>query len=117
MFALTCFRQVLKCSGLVPPTALNYTFTVGTAQPSRIVCLSAEAVDVLYQLGAGEQIVGVTGFAREPLGALAKPRVSGFSTVNYDKIDALEPDLIVSFSDVQADATRELIRRGHTVLA
>ena len=85
--------------------------------PSRIVCLSAEAVEIIYALGAGRKIVGVTGFAMEPPAARRKPRVSGFSNVNYDRVDALEPDLIITFSDVQAEATKELLRRGHTVLA
>jgi iron complex transport system substrate-binding protein len=90
---------------------------VSSGYPSRIVCLSAEAVDVLYRLGVGDRIVGITGFASEPAEARAKPRISGFSTVNYDKIDALQPDLIITFSDVQAEAARELVRRGYTVLA
>src|SRR5947209_865041 len=83
----------------------------------RIVCLSAEAVEILYRIGCGERIVGVTGFAVEPLEARQKPHVSGFSSVDCDKIDALKPDLVITFSDVQADAARELIRRGHFVLA
>ncbi len=85
--------------------------------PSRIICLSAEAVEIIYALGAGNRIVGVTGFAVEPPAARRKPRVSGFSSVNYDKVDALQPDLVITFSDVQADAAKELLRRGHTVLA
>ncbi|HEY4414921.1 MAG TPA: cobalamin-binding protein [Verrucomicrobiae bacterium] len=85
--------------------------------PRRIVCLSAEAVEILFALGCGQQIVGVTGFAMEPPAARLKPRVSGFSNVNYDKVDQLKPDLIITFSDVQAEAAKELIRRGHTVLA
>src|SRR5215469_6831122 len=85
--------------------------------PSRIVCLSAEAVEIIYALGAGRRIVGVTGFAVEPPAVRRKPRVSGFSSVNYDKVDDLKPDLVITFSDVQADAARELLRRGHTVLA
>src|SRR5580704_16233929 len=85
--------------------------------PSRIVCLSAEAVETIYALGAGNRIVGVTGFAMEPPQARKKPRVSGFSSVNYAKVDALEPDLVITFADVQAEAARELLRRGHTVLA
>lgn len=87
------------------------------AYPSRIVCLSAEAVEVLYRIGCGERIVGVTRYAAEPPEARAKPLVGGFSDVNYEKIDALKPDLIITFSDVQADAARELIKRGHAVLA
>jgi iron complex transport system substrate-binding protein len=85
--------------------------------PSRIVCLSAEAVEIIYALGCGRRIVGVTGFAVEPPAVRRKPRVSGFSSVNYDKVDALRPDLIITFSDVQAEAAKELLRRGHTVLA
>jgi iron complex transport system substrate-binding protein len=85
--------------------------------PSRIVCLTAEAVEIIYALGCGRRIVGVTGFAVEPPAVRRKPRVSGFSSVNYDKVDALRPDLIITFSDVQAEAAKELLRRGHTVLA
>src|SRR5271163_4003659 len=84
--------------------------------PSRIVCLSAEAVEIIFELGCGDWIVGVTGFAVEPPAARRKPRVSGFSSVNFDKVDALKPDLVITFSDVQAEAAKELIRRGHTVL-
>jgi iron complex transport system substrate-binding protein len=87
------------------------------SHPSRIICLSAEAVEIIYALGAGRRLVGVTGFAVEPPAVRHKPRVSGFSSVNCDKVDALKPDLIITFSDVQADAARELLRRGHTVLA
>jgi len=90
---------------------------MGADFPSRIVCLSAEAVEVLYLLGCGDRIAGVTGFAAEPPEARKKPRVSGFSSVDYEKIDALEPELVITFSDVQAAAAQELIRRGHTVLA
>jgi iron complex transport system substrate-binding protein len=85
--------------------------------PSRIVCLSGEAVEIIYALGAGSRIVGVTGFAVTPPAVRRKPRVSGFSSVNYDKVEALKPDLIITFSDVQAEAAKELVRRGHVVLA
>ncbi len=90
---------------------------MGADYPSRIVCLSAEAVEVLFLLDCGDRIVGVTGFAVEPPEARKKPRVSGFSTFDYEKIDALEPDVVITFSDVQGAAAQELIRRGHTVLA
>jgi iron complex transport system substrate-binding protein len=85
--------------------------------PSRIVCLSAEAVEIIFKLGCGDRIVGVTGFAVEPPTARRKPHVSGFSSVNFDKVDALKPDLVITFSDVQAEASKELVQRGHTVLA
>ncbi len=88
-----------------------------SAYPSRIVCLSAEAVEVLFLIGSGERIAGVTRYAVEPPEARNKPLVGGFSDVNYEKIDALKPDLVITFSDIQAEATRELMRRGHVVLA
>ncbi|HWB58264.1 MAG TPA: cobalamin-binding protein [Chthoniobacteraceae bacterium] len=88
-----------------------------TGYPSRIVCLSAEAVEVLYRIGCGDHVAGVTRYAAEPPEARGKPLVGGFSDVDYEKIELLEPDLIITFSDVQAEAARELIRRGHTVLA
>jgi len=88
-----------------------------STRPSRIVCLSAEAVEILYRIGCGGRIVGVTGYATHPPEARSLPRVSGFSEVNYEKVDVLKPDLVITFSDVQAECARELIRRGHTVLA
>jgi iron complex transport system substrate-binding protein len=90
---------------------------VETPYASRIVCLSAEAVDILYRLGCGDRVVGVTSFAVEPAEARKKVCVSGFSSFNFERIDALGPDLVITFSDVQATAAQELIRRRHTVLA
>lgn len=87
------------------------------AFPSRIVCLSAEAVEVLCRIGCEGQITGITRYAATLPGMRDKPLIGGFSDVDYDKIDALQPDLIITFSDVQAGAARELIQRGHTVLA
>src|ERR1022692_4648889 len=81
---------------------------VGKHHPSRIVCLSAEAVEIIYALGAGNRIVDVTGFAAEPPAARRKPRVSGFSSVNFDKVDALKPDLVITFSDMQAEALKQI---------
>lgn len=87
------------------------------AFPSRIVCLSAEAVEVLFHLGCGERIVGVTRYAAYPPEVRSKPVISGFSDVKYGEIDELRPDLVITFSDIQAEVTKELMRRGHTVLA
>jgi len=85
--------------------------------PQRIVCLSAECADWLWRIGAWEKVVGVTTFFASPPGAPAKPRVSGFSTVRLDEVAALAPDLIITFSDVQAQFAAELIQRGFPVLA
>jgi iron complex transport system substrate-binding protein len=85
--------------------------------PQRIVCLSAEAADWLWRIGAWERVVGVTAFFVPPPGVPGKPRVSGFSSANLDQIIKLKPDLVITFSDVQAKLTTELRRNGLNVLA
>jgi iron complex transport system substrate-binding protein len=85
--------------------------------PKRIVCLSAEAADWLWRIGGWERVVGVTAYFTQPDGVPPKPRVSGFSTARLDEITALQPDLVITFSDVQASLSAELIKRGFTVLA
>ncbi|HUF22926.1 MAG TPA: cobalamin-binding protein [Vicinamibacterales bacterium] len=83
--------------------------------PSRIVCLTEETTETLFLLGEQDRIVGVSGFTVRPPEARRKPRVSAFLSADYDKIEALEPDLILAFSDLQADLASELVRRGHAV--
>jgi iron complex transport system substrate-binding protein len=84
--------------------------------PSRIVCLTEETTETLYLLGEGDRVVGVSGYTVRPPEARRKPRVSAFLNARFDKIDALHPDLIFAFSDLQADIVAELARRGHTVV-
>jgi iron complex transport system substrate-binding protein len=84
--------------------------------PQRIVCLSAEAADWLWRIGAWESVVGVTAFFTVPPDAAPKPRVGGFSTAQFEEIANLKPDLVITFSDVQAPLTAELMRRGMAVL-
>lgn len=84
--------------------------------PHRIVCLTAEHVEICYALGAGDRVVGVPGTADRPPEARDKPRVGGFTSFRVDRILGLEPDLILAFSDLQADVSAELIRAGMTVL-
>jgi iron complex transport system substrate-binding protein len=83
--------------------------------PSRIVCLTEETTETLYLLGEGDRVVGVSGYTVRPAEARKKPKVSAFINARFDKIDALKPDLILAFSDLQADIARELIRRGYPV--
>jgi iron complex transport system substrate-binding protein len=80
--------------------------------PQRIVCLSAESADWLWRIGAWESVVGVTAFFSGPRDVSPKPRVSGFSTGRLEEITALHPDLVITFSDVQAQLAAELIKRG-----
>ncbi len=84
--------------------------------PRRIVCLTDETVEVLYLLGEQDRIVGVSGYATRPPEARSKPRVSAFRNARFDAILDLKPDLVLTFSDVQAEITRELVLRGVTVL-
>jgi iron complex transport system substrate-binding protein len=84
--------------------------------PQRIVCLSAEAADWLWRIGAWESVAGVTAFFTPPAGASAKPRISGFSTAQFEEISIIKPDLVIAFSDVQAALLSELMRRGFPVL-
>jgi iron complex transport system substrate-binding protein len=83
--------------------------------PQRIICLTEETTETLYLLGEGDRVVGVSGYTVRPPEARQKPRVSAFINANFDKIEALDPDLIFAFSDLQADIAAELIRRGHNV--
>jgi iron complex transport system substrate-binding protein len=86
--------------------------------PERIVCLTEETVETLYLLGEEHRIVGVSGYAvRPPRVRKEKPRVSAFISADYDKVLALEPDLVLAFSDLQADLVAELIRRNVAVYA
>jgi len=84
--------------------------------PERIVCLTEETTETLYLLGQGHRIVGISGYTVRPPEARQKPKVSAFINARFDKIAALEPDLVLAFSDLQADLAAELIKRGITVV-
>jgi iron complex transport system substrate-binding protein len=83
--------------------------------PHRIVCLTEETTETLYLLGEGDRVVGVSGYTVRPPEAREKPRISSFLHARYDKIEALQPDLVLAFSDLQAEITGELIKRGYPV--
>jgi iron complex transport system substrate-binding protein len=86
--------------------------------PERIVCLTEETVETLYLLGEERRIVGVSGYAvRPPRVRREKPRVSAFISADVPKILALAPDLVLTFSDLQADIAAELIRANVAVHA
>ena len=84
--------------------------------PQRIVCLTEETTETLYLLGHGDRIVGVSGYTVRPPEARQKPKVSAFINAKFDKIEALAPDLVLAFSDLQADLAAELVRRGIAVV-
>src|SRR5215467_11284913 len=81
--------------------------------PERIICLTEETVETLYLLGEDHRIVGVSGYAvRPPQVRREKPRVSAFISADIPKILALQPDLVLAFSDLQADIVADLVRAG-----
>jgi iron complex transport system substrate-binding protein len=88
----------------------------GVDFPQRVVCLTAETTEIAFTLGAGDRVVGVPGTARRPDAARDRARVGGFTTFRADKILALEPDLVLAFSDLQRDVVSELIAAGVSVL-
>ncbi|MEM6848307.1 MAG: cobalamin-binding protein [Pseudomonadota bacterium] len=86
--------------------------------PERIVCLTEETVETLYLLGEDHRIVGVTGYAvRPPRVRREKPRVGAFTSADVAKIRALKPDLVLTFSDLQAEIAAALIKEGFAVHA
>jgi len=86
--------------------------------PQRIVCLTTETVEVLYALGEQDRIVGISGYTvRPPQARKEKPKVFAFTTGDIDKILAVQPDLVLTFSDLQGDIARDLIKAGVPVYA
>ena len=86
--------------------------------PERIVCLTEETVETLYLLGEDARIVGVSGYAVRPAQVRKeKPRVSAFISADLAKILALQPDLVLTFSDLQADIVRDVVKAGVAVHA
>lgn len=84
--------------------------------PERIVCLTEETTETLYLLGEQHRIVGISGYTvRPPQARKEKPRVSAFISADIPKILALKPDLVLAFSDLQADIVAGLIREGVAV--
>ena len=86
--------------------------------PQRIVCLTTETVEVLYAIGEADRIAGITGYTvRPPEARKEKPKVYAFTSGDIDKILAVKPDLVLTFSDLQADIARDLIKAGVPVYA
>ena len=86
--------------------------------PQRIVCLTTETVEVLYALGEQERIVGISGYTvRPPQARKEKPKVFAFTSGDIEKILAVKPDLVLTFSDLQSEISRDLIKAGVPVYA
>jgi iron complex transport system substrate-binding protein len=86
--------------------------------PQRIVCLTTETVEVLYALGEQDRIVGISGYTvRPPEARKEKPKVFAFTSGDIEKILATRPDLVLTFSDLQSEISRDLIKAGVPVYA
>lgn len=85
--------------------------------PRRIACLTEETTETLYLLGQQDRIAGVSGYTVRPPEARKKPKISAFTTAKIDRILSVQPDLVLAFSDLQAEIVRDLLKRGVTVLA
>src|ERR1700726_1366954 len=123
--AQTSLRRLLcpaMTSRVIAPVTSAPQLAISSAlrhsPPRRIVCLTEETVETLYLLGEQHRIVGVSGYAVRPAQVRReKPRVSAFTSANIPKILALEPDLVLTFSDLQAPIAADLIRAGVAVHA
>ena len=87
-----------------------------SSYPRRIASLCDDATELIYLLGEQDRIVGVSGFSTRPAAVKTKPKISTFRSADFEAIAALDPDLIITYSDVQAEVTREASSRGYTVL-
>jgi iron complex transport system substrate-binding protein len=97
----------------VPLPAVRCAMPPNSGFPQRIVCLTEETTETLYLLGEDWRIVGISGFTvRPPRARREKPRVSAFTSARTDRIVALAPDLVLGFSDLQADIAATLVRAG-----
>ncbi|MFB6371917.1 MAG: cobalamin-binding protein, partial [Bradymonadaceae bacterium] len=85
-------------------------------RPERIVCLTEDPTEILYALGEGDRVVGISAFTERPVEAKDKPVVSAFIGGSIDKIKKLEPDLVIGFSDIQGDLAQELVEANLQVL-
>lgn len=84
--------------------------------PQRIICLTAETTEIAFALGAGDRVVGISGYSVRPPEARRKPKVAAYTSARLDKILELQPDLILAFSDLQAEIVRDLVKAGLSVV-
>jgi iron complex transport system substrate-binding protein len=85
-------------------------------RPCRIACLTEETAETLFRLGAGELVAGVSVYAERPAEVRRKPRISAFIKADFAKIEAVRPDLVLCFSDLQAEIAAECAKRGLDVV-
>jgi len=101
---------------VLPAASVSLNTMPLDAYPRRIASLSDEATEWIYLLGEQDRIVGVSGFSTRPPEVRFKPKISTFRDADFEAIARLDPDLIITYSDVQAEITRQASLRGFPVL-
>lgn len=81
------------------------------APPRRIVSLSPAMTEILFGLGVGERVVGVTSFCDRPPRARQKPRVGGMANPSLEAVIALKPDLVVMSEDGNPEETAKRLKK------
>ena len=94
---------------------LGVTVTIDK-YPERIVSLSPANTEILFALGLGDRIVGVTEYCTYPEAALSKDKIGGFSTINTEKIAVLNPDLLVAADGNSEETIAHLRELGYTII-
>ncbi|MCX7912794.1 MAG: ABC transporter substrate-binding protein [Dehalococcoidales bacterium] len=123
LLAIFCTATLVACTAAPAPTAgavidqLGRTVNIKATKPERIVSLAPSNTEILFALGLGERVVGVTEYCTYPPEAQAKPKVGGFSTPNIEQIINLNPDLILAANIHKAQVIPQLEARGLTVVA
>jgi iron complex transport system substrate-binding protein len=121
------FSGCLSASGGITPPANDGTFPITvtddsgqnvtiTTPPERIISLAPSNTEILFAIGLGEKIVGVTEYCNYPEAATRKEKIGGFKTVNIEKVVSLNPDLVLGAGGVQAEAVKKLRELGITVV-
>jgi iron complex transport system substrate-binding protein len=121
-WGLIFLALLLWIAGCASPAAQgNYIDDLGrTVQikgiPERIISLSPSNTEIVYALGLQDRLIGVTTYCDYPPEVKDKPRISGYSTVDVEKIVALKPDLILADNIHKTETIPAFERLGFPVL-
>ena len=95
---------------------LGGTITI-TRRPMRIVSLAPNVTEILFAIGAGERVVGVTRYCNYPPEATDRPNIGGYTDISVEAVLALAPDLVIASRGNPRRTLQTLSRHGLTVLA
>jgi iron complex transport system substrate-binding protein len=114
-----------SCAPTATPTPSSFTITdsygrqitINNSHPQRIISLAPSNTEILFALGLGDRIAGVTDYCDYPPEAKAKPSIGAYNNPNIEEIIAKEPDLVLA-TDAQSESTyQQLESHGLTVVA